>query len=356
VPLLRCYRFVKCCQDGRQFRFRSSQQDGISQASINIDKAKMADHFRASRALWDHRDRLSDALPELRRVRSTLQSGIGGPRDFVHQQWLQIASAVYAFKPDLIVELGRGYGNSTCAMAFAAKMMHPAPCKILSLCLATSFAEVSRPYLDANLGDEELFSSLVALQQDIQTYDFRPDIEAARRVFVFWDAHGYELAMTILARLYPLLEGKPHLTIVHDMADLAHMDAGLREYDTDKLWFAAGSAPPKYVLGNVGSQFGEGVALVDFLSRNGVPFRSAESSYFDDMSESEVKELRERFGDDFSQFGFWYSFSLNEAQGRKISFPAAPPAPTPEPAAAAPLPETPSVPPTRKSSFLRFFR
>jgi hypothetical protein len=312
----------------------------------------MVKHFSAAQAIWNNRIRLSEALPEIRTVRSTLQDAIGGPRDFVHQQWLQVVSAVYEFKPDLIIELGRGYGNSTCALSVAAKMLRPAPCRILSLCLASSFVEISRPFLETHLEEKSLFEPLTALQCDIQAYDFARDVEKAQRIFIFWDAHGYDLAMALLAKLFPLLQGKPHLALVHDMADLKYMDQHLRRYGTEEAWLKAGSSAPKYVLGDVGSQFDEGVALVDFLGRNQIPFRSAESSYFSELSQEQLAELSELFGADFSRYGFWYCFSLNDAEGAPISFPPSPPPPT----QAAPPSEAVANSARPKRSFFRFLR
>jgi hypothetical protein len=296
----------------------------------------VTEHFSAAKAIWDNRERIAQVLPELRELRDTLHDATGGPRDFVRQQWLQLASVVYAFKPDLIIELGRGYGNSTCAMAFGVSLLAPQPCRMLSLCLSTSFAEISRPRLEPRFGS--LFQPLTALTCDISGRDFSADLAAARRVFVFWDAHGYELAQDLLGGLFQALQDTPHLSVVHDMADLKYMGLDFRRHDSSDKWMALGSAPPKYVLGDVGAQYEEGIALVDFLSRNGLPFRSAESSYFDELSEDQHCELKAIFGDDFSRYGFWYSFSLNErAEGRVLTFP-----PRPEPSAAA------EPPPARK--------
>jgi hypothetical protein len=320
----------------------------------------MANQFNVAQALWDNRERLKEVLPELRAVRTVLQTATGGPRDFVQQQWLQLISIVYAFKPDLIIELGRGYGNSTCALAIAAKMLRPQPCRILSLCLASSFRDISRPYLDSHHDDATLFAPLEALNCDISTYDFGADVAAAKRVFVFWDAHGYDLAMRILSGLFPLLQNKPHLSIVHDMADLGYMEPEFRRYGTDDDWLRRGSAPPKYILGDVGAQFEEGIALVDFLGRNRIPFRSAESSYFTGLTDAQANELTGLFDTDFSRFGFWYSFSLNESGDGPLTFPAPPPpAPAvisspPEPPSALPEPNDDPVP--KKRSIFQFFR
>jgi hypothetical protein len=278
-------------------------------------------HFSPAVALWDNRETLTRALPEIRAVRETLELGIGGRRDFVQQQWLQLASVVVEFKPDLILELGRGYGNSLCAMALGLKMLRPRPARLVSLCIANSFIEISRPYLETHLDDPSLFAPVEALTKNIVDHDFSADLQRASRVLVFWDAHGYDLAIDLLARLFPMLSGKEHLAIVHDMADLNYVDSTFRRYDSGPLWQAMGSAPPKFILGNVGCQYEESIALADFLGRNGLKFHSAESSYFPELSQEQVEELKRRFGDDFSQFGFWYYFSLNEACGRDLNFP-----------------------------------
>jgi hypothetical protein len=287
--------------------------------------------FSPAAALWHNREALTKAMPEIAAVRSALEMATGGPRDFIRQQWLQLVSAVYDFKPDLIIELGRGYGNSTCAMAMAIKMLRPSPCRLLSLCLATSFVEISKPHLDATLPDKSLLSSVEALNEDIARFDFSSHLAKAQRVFVFWDAHGYDLAMNLLARLFPILAEKAHLVIVHDMADLKHLGEQYRRYE-DEPWKGTGSAPAKYILGDVGCQYEEGIALVDFLGRNRLPFRSAESSYFSELTEEQAAELGQRFGSDFSRLGFWYYFSLNGAADRSLTFPI----PPPEPALAAP--------------------
>jgi len=298
--------------------------------------------FSPAAALWNNRESLSQALPEIRLVRETLERGVGGRRDFIRQQWLQLVSVVLEFKPDLILELGRGYGNSLCAMALGLKLLRPQPARLVSICMASEFMEVSRPYLESHLADSSLFAPVEVMTKNILDHDFRVDLQRAQRVLVFWDAHGYDLAIDLLARLFPMLVEKPHLALVHDMADLGYVEPACRRYDSVPLWHAMGSAPPKFILGDVGTQYEEGIALVDFLGRNAVPFRSAEASYFPELTTEQVAELERRFGEDFSRLGFWYHFSLNDAGGRRITFPTPMPRLV-EPAAAVSQPEQ-SVP------------
>jgi hypothetical protein len=299
----------------------------------------MTSHFSPACAIWNNRGRLAAFIGELREVRSVLQQAMGGPRDFLRQQWLQVASIVYDFKPDLIIELGRAYGNSTCAMAVAAKMLRPQPCRIVSLCQSDLFNRVSRPHLKAHLRDPSILAAVEPLESDILAYDFEPAIASAQRVFIFWDAHGYEVAHAILTGLMRKLQERPHLALVHDMADLRYFSDDFRRYGNDADWLAYGSAAPKYILGDVGSQYDEGIALVDFLGRHRIGFYSAESSYFSGLTEAQVSELDALFGADFSRFGFWYYFSLNDGCGRTLSFP--------------PMPQAPQTPPVRQRQVSR---
>ena len=180
--------------------------------------------FSPARAIWDNRHLLATELDELKEVRKHLQAAMGGPRDFLTQQWHQLASMIYDFKPDLIIELGRGYGNSTCAMALGAKWLRPHNCRIVSLCLSGAFNQLSHPYLNTHLSDPSLLDPVEALETDILTFDFAPVIASAKRVFVFWDAHGFDVAHAILNGLLRPLEDRPH-PVIHDMADLAILTA-----------------------------------------------------------------------------------------------------------------------------------
>jgi hypothetical protein len=277
--------------------------------------------FSPAHAIWDNRHFLATSLDELKEVRKHLQAAMGGPRDFLTQQWLQLASMVYDFKPDLIVELGRGYGNSTCAMALGAKWLRPHECRIVSLCLSDAFNQLSHPYLKTHLSDPGLLDPVEALETDILTFDFDPVIASAKRVFVFWDAHGFDVAHAILNGLLRPLGDRPHLAVIHDMADLAYLPDSFRRFNDDAEWLKYGTAGPKYILGDVGFQYEEGIALVDFVSRNRLALRSAESSYFADLAQDQMQALEALFAADFSQFGFWYYFSLNWSAGRELSFP-----------------------------------
>jgi hypothetical protein len=82
----------------------------------------------------------------------------------------------------------------------------------------------------------------------------------ARRVFLFWDAHGAELARHVLARLFPALEGREHLVMVHDIHDA-------RSEGLDPGYVTAEGLPSHWQSGLM-SPYDEMIPILDFVSRN----------------------------------------------------------------------------------------
>ena len=62
------------------------------------------------RAYWNQRQVLLEARPRIEALVET----IGENTDLTPFQWAQLLAYTLEFKPDLILELGRGAGNSTC--------------------------------------------------------------------------------------------------------------------------------------------------------------------------------------------------------------------------------------------------
>src|SRR5215212_5051802 len=69
------------------------------------------------RALWRHRDRLRLARDRFHRM----AEAVGSPVDLDLGQWFQLYAFALEVEPDLVLELGRGYGNSTCVFTEAAQ-------------------------------------------------------------------------------------------------------------------------------------------------------------------------------------------------------------------------------------------
>src|SRR5262245_22183271 len=87
--------------------------------------------FTPGRAYWNQRARLAADRDRL----MLLSRAVSWPSGMTLYQYSQLIASCLEFSPDLILELGRGYGNSTCAFTEAANLLGGAShTRVLSLC------------------------------------------------------------------------------------------------------------------------------------------------------------------------------------------------------------------------------
>jgi cephalosporin hydroxylase len=147
----------------------------------------------------------------------TLHRLVGRPEDLSLEQWESLTEAVMAFRPDLVIELGRGYGNSTAIFTDAAGKFGG---RVVSVGLDSEHAwqTMTVPKLLPAV-PMEWFEPLQVIDADITTFDFESVLRSDdAKVAVFWDAHGTDVAEAILERLLPLLPAE-NLVMVHDIAE-----------------------------------------------------------------------------------------------------------------------------------------
>src|SRR5262245_42974585 len=100
--------------------------------------------FTPGRAYWNQRIRLSADRDRL----LTLSRTVGRPSDLAPYQFAQLVAGCLEFKPDLILELGRGFGNSTCAFTEAANQLAPdTRTRVVSVCKSREWHTMTRPAL-----------------------------------------------------------------------------------------------------------------------------------------------------------------------------------------------------------------
>jgi hypothetical protein len=270
-------------------------------------------------ALWNQRHVLAQKQDRLVQLMKT----INDPLNLNPYQWLQLSAFVQEYRPDLIVELGREAGNSTCCFLEAIREVGTTtPARLVSLCRSGYWEVGTRPRL-RDLCDESWFAPGAVLQKDILTFDYAAALAGAKRVFVFWDAHGFDIAECVLGRLLPLLAGREHVVVMHDLTDLRY-NAPPRAYDDQGLWKGEDGMGPAFWLYHVCSKVPQAVSAFEFTCRNRVPFHSAEESLHAVIGEDPARmaELKGLFaGDLFDLQAHWFWFSLNEAAG-PVSFPA----------------------------------
>jgi cephalosporin hydroxylase len=153
--------------------------------------------------------------------------------DLPLESWRQLYDVTLAFRPDLILELGRGYGNSTCIFTEAANEIR---CRVVSIGFDSEDAWQTRTAqrLLPAVG-EDWFAPLVVLREDLTKTDFRPILNRSNRVLVFWDAHGTDVADAVLGRLVPALPATNQIIVDDIWSTPEHY--GLRaEYQAGPLW------------------------------------------------------------------------------------------------------------------------
>lgn len=274
-----------------------------------------------AQALWNQRAVLAARRPRLQ----TLLQAVGRPTDLCPFQWSQLLAYALEFKPDLIIELGRGHGNSTCCFLEACDILQPAhPCRLHSFCLGDDWFRFARPRLAA-LSDEAWFEAGRFHWSNICTQDFTTTVADSQRTLVFWDAHGFDVAAAVLGHLLPLLESRSHVVIMHDLTDTRYCFQP-NDYETYGLWSGANAADSGFWLGHIFSRVAQAISIVDFTTRNQLPFHSADESMHTEIGADTQRadELHRLLGDDFfSLQAHWFWFSLNEAT-RPLTFPRPP--------------------------------
>lgn len=200
------------------------------------------------------------------------------------------------FSPKLILELIRHKSNSTCAFVQPARTRETVPrlCKIVP---------------------QSWFQPLQALRTDILDFQFEKALSGLRRVLIFWDAHGFDVAECVLGRILPIVAPLEHLVIMHDISDNRYASADQLEYGEHGLWRGTDWSGPRVKLGIIDSAVEQCVATLDFATRNRITLDSADHSYRTELGAAQQQEMRLLMGDLFDTEAHWFFFTLNQRPG-----------------------------------------
>jgi hypothetical protein len=271
---------------------------------------------------YAQRERLAADADVLRQ----LIAAVDWPNDLVPSQWAQWYSLALGFRPDLIIELGRGMGNSTALFCQAAAALGNV--EVVSLCHSIEWAARTAPRI-ANVVDPEWFEPLDARVTDIVTTDYAQMLSGRRRVLLLWDAHGFEIAEVVLGEILPRLLDREHLVVMHDILDNRYMPVG-RSYNGQPIWKGSewqqrtGCSGARVNIGWMHAIQDQIVAIADFSARNDVDLESADHEYtrFFGAHSDLAAEMRASIGDEFfSTTAQWAFFSLSGRVG-PFYFPA----------------------------------
>lgn len=266
--------------------------------------------FDLGKALADGAEELAGALSRL----TALRAAVAWPSDLPFSQWAQLYAAARAYEPDLVLELGRGYGNSTCVFTEAVARAGKGRVVSVSFDGERAWATKTAPRLMSEV-DRSWFDRLTILEQDILDLDLDEALAGAERVLVWWDAHGGELARFLLAEAMPRLRSREHLVCVHDVSDgrgEVESNAYVRPDGLVRIW-----------QGHLVCPYDEIVPIFDFLSRNRIPYTTARESLraFAEGHPDRWREMQRVLPAEVLSRGGWMWYSLADAEARQLAFP-----------------------------------
>src|SRR5262249_23539868 len=173
------------------------------------------------------------ALAEDAAILRALIGAVNAQYDLSPAQWAQWYTIAIGFRPDLIVELGRAKGNSTALFTQAASRLGGST-RVVSLCTSKDWENETLPRVRAIVPGGWL-DRLDARIVDILDVDYEKLFAGAGRVLLLWDAHGFEIAETVLGRILPLIAARPHLVLMHDITDNRYSPVS-RSYEGQPIW------------------------------------------------------------------------------------------------------------------------
>ena len=275
-------------------------------------------------AFYSQRNSIAEDADELRE----LSKLINWPNDLSLGQACHWYAVALEYKPDLILELGRGMGNSTAIFTQAANRIGDT--KVKSYCNSFEWDTRTLPWLRTNK-KKEWFEPVETFICDITTTDFTEVIEPYKRILLLWDAHGYEVADRVLTHIMPLLSKQEHIVICHDVSDnRLYPEDRDRSYGGLAFWrgmddhFEADGRMARANIFWLDTIVGQFVPILDFCYRNRIELHSADWEVKVDFLDND--KLKKEFldlvpSDCFQEMNHWVYFSLNEAPGA-CTFPA----------------------------------
>ncbi len=276
-----------------------------------------------ARWYFDGREALASNGARLRQ----LIAAVNSPNELSSFQWAQWYAVALGFRPDLILELGRGRGNTTALFTEAASQIGGAT-RVVSLCQTADWMRFTAPALRAST-PESWFERLDARVTDISSADYDRLFADRARVLVVWDAHGFDVAEVVFGEILPKIVRRDHLLLLHDILDNRYADVP-RSYDGQPLWRGAAwqDRNPQWRtrvnLGWMHALQNQVVAIADFVARNGIELGSADHAFHEFFAADPSREavLRDAIGSDFfCRNGHWTFLSLNGLAG-PFHFPA----------------------------------
>ncbi len=139
---------------------------------------------------------------------------IGDAQNLSFRQSLCLAALCLDRRPDVVLDLGTGRGNSAAVFSVVGKVLGGIGHELTvhTFDVHDQWNAETSPLLG-------IAKRVVQQVGDLTEFDFYPVLEPSRSVLVFWDAHGFAVADTVLTRFMPMLAERRHLVVCHDISD-----------------------------------------------------------------------------------------------------------------------------------------
>jgi len=262
-------------------------------------------------AFIHHEAALRSVAPALETQLELLQA----PGDLTPLQALSLTSFALEIRPDLIIELGTGTGNSAAAFATALELVGEG--EIVTFDLKPHWKDYATPRLK---------STGLALDRvrpevgNLTEFDFRPLVAPAERVLVFWDAHGFDIAQHVLGHLMPAIADKRHVVVCHDITDNRFAGDWYKEYGDKRIWrgmsdWFRNQDRTQYVnLGWASAIVDQVIPIIDFCWRNDLELHSADY----DLAGWRKTAFLDAMEEPYRQLVHLAYFSMNETSARRF--------------------------------------
>ncbi len=294
--------------------------------------AEQLSHIEESflgKAYWKHREPLGGQVDWIKKILETTGSGhlISG------YQWTQFLAFALEFKPDLVIEIGRGPAIFTISLVQYVNMLRPLNSRVVSVAPTEDWKDDFKKIKP--MVPKAWFDRLSLFVHDIFSFPFEKHIGDAQRILVFWSAKGYNSAEFILGKFLPMIADRQHAVITPVISDTRYLTKQQQLYGDHKLWMKDSRDGKFVIIGNVASPTEKAISLLDFTTRNGITlFSSDHSLHMEFEGDTErIQEMRSLLGRDFFDIqANWRWFSLNETtfepsfpryesrRGRRLSF------------------------------------
>ncbi len=191
---------------------------------------------------------------------------VNSPGDFSFSDWLMLHALAVETSPAAIVEVGRGYGNSTCTLLQVANEIG---CPMVSVDLNGAGWAVTAPKL-ARLKGRRWTKRARYIDRDVTRLRPEAILPTNTGILFFWDAHGQQIADHLIRQWLPMMSNS--LAVVHDISDLRALRTEI-------------SLP--YRCGPFISPYDELPPLYDYWAKIGVEVRSPGL----DLAEAKIADL-----------------------------------------------------------------